>query len=208
LLVDGKPVEATLTPNSVFERVLFSPDGKHYAAICGTSPNKFVVIDGKKGQEYFNINPRDVSTLIPGIAFSPDSSKVVYIGSMQDMKQFVVVNEEESDALVNPWFVFSPDGKRIAYGGQVGQGTQKWLLSIDGKTQPVEPGWMAQTFTFSPDGSRYAYESSSGGNHNIVLDGKSTGLAGKFAFSPDSKHFAVWGNRPPPEATYAQARCG
>ena len=203
LLVDGKPAEATLTPSPTIERVIFSPDGKHYAAICGAAPNKFVVIDGKKGQEYFDITASNVSTLMQGIAYSADSSKVAYLASSQNGQRFVVINEEESDALVNPWYVFSPDGKRVAYGGMVGQGGQKYYLSIDGKSQPLEPGWNAGSFTFSPDSSRYAYEVASGGNHNLILDGKSTGLTGKFAFSPASKHFAVWGTRPPPEARNA-----
>ena len=103
LLVDGKPAEATLTPNFTIERVIFSPDGKHYAAICGAAPNKFVVIDGKKGQEYFNINAADVSTLMQGIAYSADSSKVAYLATATgSTQQFVVINEEESDALGNP----------------------------------------------------------------------------------------------------------
>ena len=205
LLVDGKPAEATLTPGFGIERVIFSPDGKHYAAICGAAPSKFVVIDGKKGQEYRNINARDVSTLSQGIAFSPDSSKVVYVATASGMGQYVVVNDEESDALQNPWFVFSPGGGRVAYGGQVGQGGQKWFVAVDGKPQPVEAGWIVQSFAFSPDGSRFAFDTASGGIHDIVLDGKPSGLAGKFAFSPDSKHFAVFGTRPPPAARSAGA---
>ena len=64
---------------------------------------------------------------------------------------------------------------------------------IDGKDQPVPPGWNVTDFTFSPDGARYAYSSQQGGNKGIVLDGKNTELSGEFAFSPDSKHFAVSG---------------
>jgi WD40 repeat protein len=197
LVVDGKAVEASLTQGGI-KSVIFSPDGKHYAAICGSSPNQFVLIDGKKGQEYSNIVENGVQGLTNGLTFSPDSSRVAYV-AFSNAGQFVVINDEESDALQSPWFVFSPDGKRVAYGGMVGQGGQKWLLSIDGKTVPLDPGWSVPSVTFSPDSSRYAFQAAQGGNSDIVLDGKSTGLAGQFAFSADSKHFVVWGNRPPPE---------
>ena len=50
LLVDGKPAEATLSQQ--IKQVIFSPDGKLYAAICGRPGAEFVVVDGKKGQEY------------------------------------------------------------------------------------------------------------------------------------------------------------
>ncbi len=139
LLVDGKPAEATLTPALSFDRVLFSPDGKRYAAICGAAPNKFVVLDGKKGQEYFDVYSRPASTLAPGIAFSADSNTLAYEAATPDLKRFIVTTDE-SDALANCWFVFSPDGKRIAYGGVTGQGGQKYLLSLDGKPHAGRSG--------------------------------------------------------------------
>ena len=196
LLVDGKPVEASLTPGSGIKKVVFSPDGKHYAAICGNTPNMFVVIDGKKGQEYNSIDP--LGTAGPGINFTGDSSKVVYIAATANIARgagsFVVINEDESDGLgLNVKYWLSPDGKHIAYAGTTDQANQKWILMIDGKSQPVQPGWNVTDFTFSPDGSRYAYSSQQGGNKGIILDGKNTELSGEFAFSPDSKHFAVSG---------------
>jgi len=197
LVVDGKAVEASLTQGGI-KSVVFSPDGRHYAAICGSSPNQFVLIDGKKGQEYFNIATTEIQGLTNGLTFSSDSGRVAYIAS-SNSGQFVVIGDDESDALQNPWFMFSPDGKRVAYGGMVGQGGQKWLLSIDGRKVPLDLGWNITAFAFSPDSSRYAFATNQGGNTDIVLDGKSTGLAGKFAFSSDSKHLLVSGSRPPPE---------
>ena len=194
LMVDGKPVEATLTKSGP-PKVIFSPDGKHYAAICGSNGSTFVVIDGKKGQEYFTINDRDVSTLAQGIAFSPDSSRVVYVATTRTSgnNTFVVVNEEESDGLAGVvGFRFSADGKHLAYWGGQASG-QKSILVIDGKSQPLAPGWSISLFTFSPDGSRHAYLGQQGGNKGIFLDGKNTNseIFGDFAFSPDSKHFAI-----------------
>ena len=193
LLVDGKPVEASLTPERSISHFLFSPDGKRYAAVCGGASHRFVVIDGKKGQEYFDID-KNAPGLTQGIAFTPDSSRVIYT-ARATTGQFVVINEDESDVLVNAWYQTSADGKHLAYGGTVGQAAQKLLLSIDGKVQAVPPGIMS-SFTFSPDGAHYAFVHQQGGDKGIFLDGKNTGLNGDFAFSPDSQHLAVAGFRP------------
>jgi Tol biopolymer transport system component len=190
LLVDGKPVEASLTPERSISNFLFSPDGKRYAAVCGEASHRFVVIDGKKGQEYFDID-KNAAGLTQGMAFTPDSSRVVYT-ARATTGQFVVVNEDESDALVNAWYQYSADGKRLAYGGMVGPGGQKCALSIDGKVQPVPPGNI-YSFTFSPDGTHYAFFHQQGGDKSIFLDGKNTGLNGEFAFSPDGQHLVVLG---------------
>lgn len=199
LLVDGKPVEATLTKSSGIKRLIISPDGKHYAAICGATGNEFVVIDGKKGQEYFNIIDKDVGDLAPGITFSPDSSKVVYTAYANGGRdQFIIINEEESDAMGNPWFKFSRDGKRLAYGGVVNQG-QKGVLMIDGKAVSLPAGWITGpvTFTFSPEGSHYAFVAQNRGDSAVFLDGKSTEIMGEFTFSPDGKRLAIRGGGGP-----------
>lgn len=194
LLVDGKPVEASLTSESSIGEFSFSPDGKHYAAVCGSIQHKYVLIDGKKGQEYFDID-KGLTALAQGLTFSADSSRVVYSTST-GMNHFIVVNEEESDAFSTVGhFWFSADGKRLAYAGPLDRGMQKHQLMIDGKAQPLAPGRNVDVFVFSPDGSRYAYSGSQGGNNEIFLNGQPTGLSGDFAFSPDSKRFAVLGSR-------------
>jgi hypothetical protein len=137
-----------------------------------------VIVDGKKGQPYEN--------LPSNLVFSRDGSKLGYVATSAG-KHFVVVNEEESDAFEPlPVFAFSPEGKRTAWAG-VKSGAMK--LFVDGK-----PVGQAGNILFSPDGSRHAFTSTP--HTEIHLDGKNTGLRGdKFAFSPDSKHFAVFGTR-------------
>jgi hypothetical protein len=142
---------------------------------------------------------KDVSTLATGIKFSPDSSKVVYAAYARGGRDpFVVINEEESDAIGNPWFKFSSDGKRLAYGGVVGQG-MKGVLMVDGKSVPLQPGWIvdATTFTFSPDGSHYAFTAQNRGDKGVFLDGKNTEIVGEFMFSPDGRHLAIKGGGGP-----------
>jgi hypothetical protein len=184
VVVNGKKVDATEVDGfeNNIERLVFSPDGKRWAASCKASQNvQYVVIDGKKGQRYDGIWLQST-----GFGFSPDSSKFGYV-VVGAGKYFVAVNDDESEPFDPiPQFAFSPNGKRVAWSGMK-SGTQK--LYVDGKLVGE-----ASNIQFSPDGSRYAF---SGKHAEIYLDGKNTGLRGdKFTFSPDSKHFAVFGSKP------------
>ena len=199
LLVDGKPVEASLSP--AISKVIFSPNGQRYAAICGNPPNQFVVVDGKKEQPYMMIDPSGPLDQ-PNITFSPDSGTLVYIGRDQRQHVFAVINGEESDAFpagVRYWF--GADGKHIAYAGMASTQTQKWFLSVDGKPVALPPGANISSFTFSPDGSHYAFFNPGGASPGIYLDGKLAFAVGprpgdNFAFSPDGKHLVIVGFRP------------
>jgi hypothetical protein len=187
LLVNARKIEGSDCAS--ISRVAFSPDGKHFAAICSLANNvNFVIVDGKKGQHY------DAFWQPEALAFSPDSSRVGYV-AMSAGKQFVVIDEDESDAFENnAKFLFSPDGKRMAYCGMRNTPTgQSWPVVIDGKAERLAPQVNFASFAFSPDGSRYAYLG--GPRGGIYLDGKDTGLGGNFTFSPDSKHIVVVGHR-------------
>ena len=190
LVVNGKKVEGSDCAS--IPRVVFSPDGKRFAAVCSMASNvNFVIVDGKKGQQYDGIWQPDSM-----LAFSPDSSKVAYVAQSRG-KFFVVINEEESEAFdSNAKFVFSPDGKRVAYCGlRQSPPPGGFRLYVDGKLERIDEQANCDSVKFSPDGSRYAYASSPSGT--MYLDGKPTGLRGdKFAFTPDNKRVAVWGNKP------------
>jgi hypothetical protein len=193
LLVDGKPVEASLSQQ--IKKVVFSPDGRRYAALCGRTGAEFVVVDGKKGEEYQFISDME-SARGTTLRFSDDGSKVGYLGNAAG-KCFIVINGEESDAFDgNAFFLFSPDGKHVVMSGMRGQ---DGIISIDGRTEkvPLRSMMAFDTFTFSPDFLRCAYIR--GGNQRdggaVYVDRKETGLSGTFTFSPDSKHVVVVGYR-------------
>src|SRR5262249_17946830 len=93
VLVDRKPAEATLFRN--LQPVSFRPAGKRYAAVCGRSGAQWMVIDGKKGQEYQSIG-ENLAQLSMGPTFSPDSSKIAYTATANG-KTFIVMNDDESD---------------------------------------------------------------------------------------------------------------
>ena len=197
VLLDGKPAEATLCKNAV-QNVVFSPDGKHYAAVCSNAINiNYVVIDGKKGEEYDAVGMPGTTTSNGGFAFSPDSSRFVY-DAHGGGKYFVVVNGEESDDAYDApsGFCFSPDGKHLAYCG-FQAATGKNTMVIDGKKERSERYLTIDQFDFSPDGSRHAFIALSNYGGPIYVDGQSVTVnAMNFAFSPDGKHLAISGSRP------------
>jgi hypothetical protein len=186
LVIDGKKVPGSEIPASVaIQQFVFSPDGKHYACVYGNKTGTgatWVFSDGKKGLNYQDIQQ---------LAFTPDSSKLVYL-ALTNGKRFIVYGGQESDGVMgvlDP--VTAPAGNHVAaifpsINGAPGK------FYLDGKTTPV-PGRAAVSVSFSPDGAHYAYNC----DGRLVLDGvvqENSAMHGnndvKFIFSPDSKHVA------------------
>jgi Tol biopolymer transport system component len=179
--------------------VVFSPDGKHYSALYHTlNGQQFAFSDGKKGLNYPRLN--GISSAGIGqhvMAFTADSSKLVYIGfNAADNGQFLVINGQESQELFAVTdTVFSPVGNHVATDGQ-------GLVTLDGKILSlanVNPrAATASQMTFSPDGTHFAFRLQTGGTIAVYLDGVATGYASSsadsnsFVFSPDSQHFAYF----------------
>ncbi len=217
LTINGKVVPETQGLN--VEQVYFSPDGKHYAALCQTKANaKFMIIDGKKGEEYQTIPPTTgtsgsfphwqfvngnfpasiASVQLPVPGFTADSSKFVYVAG-QGARQFLVVDGQESSgfqASLEP--ILSPVGHRIGLIAVAPNGKQHVLL--DGKDQEYGPSAIVggvpgriHDLVFTPDGSRCAYVS----GPNLVVDGVTMPgyvMGAQFVFSPDNKHVAYLAN--------------
>jgi hypothetical protein len=90
---------------------VFSPDGKHFAYRYSAGNQAFVFVDGVKGMlGYLHLDGIGIPTKNDNIAFSPDSSKVVYMGF--NNSDYLVYAGEESDAV--PQFV---EGAFSAVGG-------------------------------------------------------------------------------------------
>lgn len=198
LIVDNKPVEATACKEGI-KTVVFSPDAKHYAAVCANAPNVYwVVADGKKGQQYGQVALPVLGATVPSIGYSPDSAKLVYV-AFGGGKNFMVVNGEESDDAFDfiGGYRFSADGKRFAFAGtQLNSGKNNPIF-IDGKAERFEKSVSIDNFDFSPDGSRYAYIGPGNYGGGMYVDGKSMSVAAyDFCFSPDGKHIAVTGFDP------------
>jgi WD40 repeat protein len=201
LAVNGRRVPGTeIGAPGGFDQVVFSPDGKHYAALCRRTQTKLLIVDGKKQTEYKEIQH---------VKFTADSSKVVY-SAMANNKSFVVVGDQESDAYAfqslasDP--LISPMGNRV---GALVQGEDyAQILYIDGKT--VRPGLKGiSQLQFTSDGTHYAYVALDSGNGTrLAIDGvaqpasnfgaTSQAIYAKYTLSPDGRHVAHLGYPPQP----------
>jgi len=202
LVVNGKKVAGSDTvERGSIDNVVFSPDGKHYAAICGDlSSHHYVIVDGKRGQEYVSIDK---------LAFTPDSSTVAYLSSVNG-RNFIVVGDQEFGAPIGSVQppVLAPAGSRVA--GLITTNGHPSLL-IDRKIIPLN-GLGAEDLGFAPDGAHYAYFLIEAGNgHRLVIDAvpqPQSALSGdridlenvsvsKYIFSADGKHVAHFADSPP-----------
>jgi hypothetical protein len=224
LTVNGKEVDGT--QGLEVDNVYFSPNGKRYAALCSTKTHsRFMIIDGKKGEEYQNIFPTvnigvlrqhwafvsggDPDALaaaqpqVPG--FTPDSSKFVYVAS-QGSQQFMDVEDQESNGYqaslaLQP--VLSAAGNRIALYGIAADGKQHVIvddrdLALPGGGTSINTNRVTD-LSFSPGGTRYAYVA--GGT--LYVDGSAQPgyvSGGPYLFSADDQHFAYL-------ASIANAQC-
>lgn len=198
LTMNGQPVPGT--EGIQISRVFFSPDGKRYAVSCRTAANaSFMIIDGKKGQEYQSISDMPGGGgLTEQTAFTPDSSKFVYVASTS--RSFLVVEDEESDGYAGMIYpVFGGGGQRIAF---LVNANGQFKVVVDGKSMELTKG--ASDLSFSPDGAHYAFLS--GYPASFYLDGmEQPGIAitgfirtneptvFKYLFSPDGKHILLPG---------------
>jgi len=201
LAVNGRRVSGTeIGAPGGFDQVVFSPDGKHYAALCRRTQTKLLIVDGKKQTEYQEIQH---------VKFTADSSKVVY-SAVANNKSFVVVGDQESDAYAfqslasDP--LIAPVGNRV---GALVQGENyAQILYIDGKT--IRPGLKGiSQLQFTSDGAHYAYVALDSENGTrLAVDGVPqpassfgpTNLAiyAKYSLSPDGKHIAHFAFPPQP----------
>jgi dipeptidyl aminopeptidase/acylaminoacyl peptidase len=209
LHVDGKKVPGTDCAN--ISEVHFSPDGKRYAADCETPARSHALLfDTKRGQEYQQI---------AYYGFSPDSAKVIYVGT-SNLKNFLVVDDKESDGYNNLGqstdggktapVTYGNGGKRIGFVTGADDAGQVCYVWVDNKVTPMKLPGCASNFSFSPDASRYAFTSGTnfravyvdgaplpgsinmdGFNFNNHLSGKVMRVP--YVWSPDSKHVVYWG---------------
>ncbi|HET9130934.1 MAG TPA: hypothetical protein VFO86_08305, partial [Terriglobia bacterium] len=186
--------------------VVWSADGKHWAAKCQNTQNSFwVMADGKKGLEYQNISEID---------FTADG-KPVYMAT-NNLKNYMVVGEDESNGYAriltvpkdgNPNYPAFIAGNTVAYSASpTGNGDE--LTMVVGANKPIARRRAAQ-LVLSPDGARYAFTWMDGVNVDgtdapgaavsFLRPSKDTGQGnppGYMVFSPDGKHLAFFSQNP------------
>jgi hypothetical protein len=196
LVVGGQPVPGSLSTG--FPRIVFSPDGRRYAAVVGMNgqPQR-VMIDGKLGQKYDAIDT---------LRWTPDSKHAVYVARSGSNK-FVMVDHAEADVGFNaaqPLDIKLMPNGRIGWLGNTNQGP---AMVVDGKVAQMDRRADADHFSFSPDGAHFAYViggSVAGGNvavDNVVgppsmitdFGQYRNGDPKKYIWSPNGKYTVHYG---------------
>lgn len=193
LYVDAEEV---LAAREVVE-VVWSADGKRYAAVCrSVERGTFVALDGKPGPLYDNITH---------VAFSPDGSQLHFVGYHNGTYSLVIDNSLQSPGVAMPIepLPFGP-GADLAYVS----GVNLHQMSVVLGDRQLGPLRQVEHLTLAPDGERYAVAYGGENNSSALIDGMiyedvnvvpfgALGLAEKkaerFVFSPDSKHLLQLG---------------
>lgn len=204
LWIDGKELD----PGTNLGSVVFSPDGKRYAVVCGNGSGggqtQWVVFDdGKRGQDYLAVNEA---------AFSADGKHFSYVGS-NGGKYFANVDGKEYEGF-DEVSSLSLNGDHFGF---VGRRAGEYVAVVDGKTMgPTRRMIRPRSLMFSGDGSRQIYLADNVASPTPVVDGQDmTGVqvrdlaelpkdskgvqtpAPLAIFSPDGKHLAFSGTMAP-----------
>ncbi len=160
MVIDG--VEGKKYDEIGLGSLIFSPNSNYvtYGAIRDTEqPKQLIVVNGIQGEEYDEIAGMGITYLLntlgrnaPSALISRDGKRWSYAGR-RGKDWFLVVDGEikgKYDAV--KFLVFSPDGKRLAYG----MNEDKWFVVVD--TVVSEKYDDLQFFKFSPNGRRFSYE--------------------------------------------------
>lgn len=171
--------------------------GGRFALVAG--------LPGGKKQLTFESHKSEAYAILQGPLWSPDGSRILYVGFPTSSECFVVVDGKKSEAYRNVSLEqvrFSADGKRHAYVAFPPKGTGI-VLVIDGKK--VDTQGYVRDIVFSADGRRVGYVQM-GKSMTAVIDGKKgpefPGV-NSIMFSPDGRHVAYVARRepgPPPES--------
>jgi len=155
----GYPVPAGPSPQ---HHVAWSADGKRVANIQQNTPNPgvTVMVNGKPmGPAY---------TSASGPMWSPDGSRLAYVGTSPTGAFPVIDGQELSGFNWVKEFQWSPDGKRYAFYGANSTGI--WMI-VDGTEQPKALNFGADALRWSPDGKHFVYSAQTTVvNHQPVVD--------------------------------------
>ena len=162
VVIDGKPGPKY---NMLYALQLTANASHHaYIAQDGATPTKppgaaRVVVDGKAGQDYKDIDARSLS-------MSPDGLHYGYSASTKNGYAMVVDGVELPNVRLVGKLIFSPNEKHWAY---VASARGSEVVMLDGRElgsyYGVDPG----SLVFSPDGARLVYLATDKQRKNVVV---------------------------------------
>jgi Tol biopolymer transport system component len=174
-------------------QLIFSPDGERIAYSVSEDGNYYGVDNGKVVSDgAVSILPGNYSNIVlpeynnVRLTYSPNSQKLAYLIMDTYGNHFLILDGQKSElsdfyGLDTP-IVFSPDGKRIAFGvlGKLADGDQ---YIIDNGSKETSYGGIS-TPVFSPDSQKLAYVARKGDKEFIVVNGKEIEAPGTVYTSP------------------------
>jgi len=125
---------------------------------------------------------------ITSIKVNPVTGGLAYIGYIPESKKMFMVDGREGkqyDGIGG--FIFSPDGRRLAYSALDGDG--RWFMVVDSKEGKRYTA-IGRSYAFSPDSQKLVYFAQRGAKWVMVTDeaeGKEHDRMGGFAFSSDGR---------------------
>lgn len=190
------------------KNIAFTPDGSRVAYEGKTGKGWVMVVDGKPGPVFYDID---------NITYSQNSKHFAYMGVVKDGIAVPVIDGKVGPTvqLMPSWYVptmagdpswpdatpngriaFSPDGSRVAYllrKKRDANGYDNSAVVLDGKEGPVYTGITAGAF--SRDSRHFAYVAMKNEQYCVIVDGKQGPLFNgvidtTVTFSPDGTHVA------------------
>lgn len=163
--------------------LIVSPDGKNITHLTLKDNGWTTCTNGAEGK------------LWPGTPLygmhSSNSGRLAVVAIDGD-RTYLIVDDVEVSKATSEWqpsYVFSPDGKRVAYEIAMDSGIRVGVDGVQGKEQYGH----VYDMLFSSDGKRFAYEVEVSGKFAVVLDGvkgRDSHAVEMLSFSPDGSRFA------------------
>lgn len=179
--------------NSI-SQLLSSPNGDKIAYVTSKNDKAYVAINGTEyeliGNGVSGILPSNYSNIVlpnfseVSVAFSPDSQRLAYVTN-DTSKNYLIVGDQKSDTfdfygLETP-IMFSPDGKRIAFGVRDRLAAGNYMI-VDNQKEKVYEGISYPVF--SPDSQKVAYVVEENNKNFIVVNGKEIEISDIIYTSP------------------------
>lgn len=191
IVLSGQEIPLEIYVNSIFyiEQVVFSDDGKQYAAIIEDNEGfDTVILNGQilnEPKEYYGAEDA---------TFSPDGTKFVY-----SHRNLLILNNEivkYDDAFDIGYLTFSEDSQQFAYVLSLGEDyTQPLNDDVVFNNERQKEYSYARNLKFNQNGNMLVYEAGTDNdNHYFVINGeeqkKHKITAWGYALSPDGKRIA------------------
>ncbi len=205
IVLNGEEIDGEVSNMATNQRIWFSDDGAHWAAIMQPQRGRqYVVVDGEEHDEYQHIAE---------FSFSPDGTRHAYWGRSPSGAYLVIDGEEQDGvSLQTPPVVWGGGGAHVGWAEQANNPTRFSVL-FDGMRYVGGQHLPYGSIGMSPHGERMAVvdgptlveltEAGVSKHEGIKVGVRKQGstahggylpMPNGFIFSPDGRHLVTWGD--------------